>query len=195
MNNEPECPQAQLNPIPVAFVVDQAQQKAAGARRAPYVELIQKWADHEQQSETGQWYVQSLTGEQSAVPGSMPKGVCQRYRQGEKAEQLISLVRKIDETVVAGLAGWTWAHVMRVMIDDHIIDEDLSVREFERLIRALVPGKKDGSVRRKDQRKFSDLIGTGKPCWQEMPADTTRDICWRISQRLRPLTYREKVLK
>ncbi len=180
----------QLAPIPVEFVVDYAAQKAAGAKRAPYIELVQKWAAHENMQAAALKWVRSMTGEQQAKPGAMPRGVCQRYRQGEKAQQFIDKIIQLDQIITAGKDGWTWPHAMRTMIDVSILERYLSVREFERIIRAIIPGKKDGSVRRTNEMLYRNLLINRENMYQAFKEGNDKDVCRAIARFFRKITER-----
>ena len=61
-----------------------------------------------------------------------------RFRQPEIAEKLIEIVRKLDAVIASKQENWTWAHVMRVMVDEGILYRPTNNR-FDQLICRIAP--------------------------------------------------------
>ena len=145
-----------LPPIPVEFVVGHAQTKNTEGQRKPYVDLIQRWAEHEGMEDEGLTAVRRVMNTTQIDAQHMPKEFYQTYRQGEKAEQLIKLIRKIDTKILSGEVVWTWPHVMRVMIRRGIIKDDTDKTNFGAMIEQILGSKvKKNSIRRTNHSDFS----------------------------------------
>ena len=109
------------------------QTKNTEGQRKPYVDLIQRWAEHEGMEDEGLTAVRRVMNTTQIDAQHMPKEFYQTYRQGEKAEQLIKLIRKIDTKILSGEVVWTWPHVMRVMIDEAILMANVTVNRYARM--------------------------------------------------------------
>jgi hypothetical protein len=186
----------QLTPIPVEFVVGHAQAKHTENQRKPYVELIQSWAEHEGMDDEGLQAVRRIAGEQLIDAQHMPKEFYQQYRQGEKAEQLIAIIQDINEKIVNNEENWTWALVMRVMIDENILLANISVNRFDAIICSMIPGKGRDTVRKNGDydimRDRDDTYHTWSGQSHLNPKKATnRDLCHQIALRFAPILSRK----
>ena len=143
----------QLQPIPVEFVVGHALTKNTEIQRRPYVELITQWAEHEGMEAEGLTAARGISGQQKTDAHHMPKELYQTYRQGEKAERLIEIIQEINEKIQNNEELWTWAHVMRVMVDESILLANISVNRFDVIISSMIPGKGIDNVRKNGDYK------------------------------------------
>jgi hypothetical protein len=76
-----------------------------------------------------------------------------RFRQPDIAEQLIEIVRKIDAVIASKQENWTWAHVMRVMVDE-LIPYKPTINRFDQLMCSMIPDKGRDTVRKHGEYPF-----------------------------------------
>ena len=176
-----------LPAIPVEFVVGHAQSKNTESQRKPYQELIKSWAEHEGMNEAGLLAIRRIAGQQLIDAEHMPKEVYQRYREGERARLLIETVQEINDRIQSGEVMWTWAHVMRAMIDENILLTNVSINRFDVIICAMIPGKGRDTVRKNGDytivkdRDMSYHMWTSNGHINPVEA-SNRDICEQIAQ-------------
>lgn len=190
---EVDINQPALAPIDVEFVVAEGLQEKTEAKRRPYVKLIRRWAQRQGSAEQGE----AVVGRLALDGGSkvltdlrhLPNEVSKKYREGDKAEQLVTLVREIDGMIKLN-SNWTWAHVMRVMMDEGILMTNIPNR-FDVLICSMIPGKGSGTVRKngdysliETKRSWRDWIENYRDDWDEA---NNRAICQEIFEFLEPL--------
>lgn len=188
----------ELADIAVSFVVGQARTKATDSQRRPYVELIKAWAEHEGQAAAGEAVVSQIVGTQQVDAEHMPREILPRYRKGEVAEALICIVRELNEVIASGAELWTWAHVMRVLIDVGILLPTTSVNRFDVIICSMVPGKGRDTVRKNGNyilvtdrdRTYRDFTSISQVHPQEA---ANREICEQIALRFEPILGRKVV--
>ena len=106
-----------IEPIPVEYILGVAQTKATDAQRRPYVQLIERWGEKKDCVDETQQLLRRLREGQVIDIQKMPREFMPRYRQPEIAQQLIDIIRHIDDVIASRQENWTWAHVMRVMKD------------------------------------------------------------------------------
>jgi hypothetical protein len=186
----------QLPPIPVEFVVGHALTKKSEILRRPYCELIQQWAEHEGREEEGRQAARRIAGSSLIDAEHMPKEFYQRYREQKTAEQLISLVQQLDERIRSKGEAWTWAHVMRVMIDEHILMAQVTVNRFDQIICSMIPGKGRDSVRKNGSYSIVDDRDECYFTWVTNsninPVQASNhEICVQIAQFLSPILSRK----
>lgn len=181
--------------IPVEFVVGHAQAKKTDGQRRPFVELVKTWAEHEKMDEAGEAAIRRMTGQQKADAHHMPKEFYQLYRAGEKAEMLIQILRKIEDVIQSDAEMWTWAHVMRVMVDENILMAGVSPNRFDTIVCSLIPGKGKDTVRKngdysimRDRSKtYRELSSIAYLNPQEA---SDKEICRQIAQHFAPIIMR-----
>lgn len=110
-----------IEPIPVEYILGIAQSKSTVAQRRPYIELIERWGDEMNRADEACQLLKRLRNGQLLDPQKMPRDFMPRFRQPETAEKLIEIVRKLDAVIASKQENWTWAHVMRVMVDEGIL--------------------------------------------------------------------------
>ena len=142
-----------IDPIPVEYILGVAQSKATAAQRRPYIELIERWGDEQGCADEARQLLRRLRDNQVLDPQKMPREFMPRFRQSEVAEQLIEIVRKIDEIIASKRENWTWAHVMRVMVDEGILYKP-TINRFDQLICAMIPDKGRDTVRKHGDYAF-----------------------------------------
>ena len=185
--------QPTLAPIDIEFVVAEGLQEKTEAKRRPYIKLIRRWAQQQGCAELGE-----VVAGQLAVDGGakvltdlrhLPNEVSKKYRDGDKAEQLVRFVREIDGMIKLN-SCWTWAHVMRVMMDEGILMTNIPYR-FDVLICSMIPGKGSGTVRKNGdytlidtKRSWRNWIENHNDDWDEA---NNRAICKEIFEFLEPL--------
>ncbi len=183
----------QLAPIPVGFVVEQGKQEHTVAKRRPYRNLITTWADSQQQGELGEAIASQLNlgnePERLKDLRNLPNSVAPKYRKGDKAEQLVMIIREISAKVDND-SNWTWALVMKVMMDEGLLMTDIP-NKFDSLICSMVPGKGYDTVRKngdykviKSTRSWHIWITNAGDDWKEA-AD--RVVCEEIYEYFKPL--------
>ena len=185
----------QLTPIPVEFVVGHAQTKNTESQRKPYVELISLWAEHEGMEDEGLQAIRRIAGSQQTDANHMPKEFYQQYRQGEKAEKLIKIVQDINEKIVNNEENWTWALVMRVMIDENILLANISVNRFDAIICSMIAGKGRDTVRKNGDYSIMTDRDKTYHTWTSLshlnPQEASnRDLCHQIAQYFAPILSR-----
>ena len=182
----------ELPHIPVEYVAGVARTKKTDGQRKPYVDLIKQWAEHESMKEAGLQVVSAITGTQQADADHMPKEFYQPFRKGKKAQDLISIIRKINDAIQSGDEMWTWAHVMRVMVDDNILIASVSPNRFDSIICSMIPGKGKDTVRKNgDYRIMQDKMKSYQTMTSESYLDpveaSNKEICKQIAKCFRPV--------
>ena len=185
--------ETQLAPIPVDFVIEQGLNKHTEAKRRPYRTLITAWAEHEGMSEQGEAIASQLNLgkeiERLKDLQDLPDSVHPKFRKGEKAEKLVMIIREINAKVIND-SNWTWALVMKVMLDEGLIITNIRNR-FDKLICMMVEDKGGGNVRNngdfsvfQDSRSWHDWISNPHDDWKEA-AD--RAVCQEIYEYFLPI--------
>ena len=183
----------QLRPIPIELVIEQGLKEHTEVKRRPYRNLITTWAEREGMSELGETIASQLnTGkgpERLKDPRDLPDCVGSLYRTGDKAEQLVMIIREID-VKVRNDSKWTWALVMKVMLDEGLLTTDIR-NKFDVLICKIVEGKGLTSVRNngdytvlKDSRSWIQWISNSHDNWKEA---VQRSVCEEIYKYFEPL--------
>ena len=187
-----------IKPIPVSYIVAHANTKTTEARKMPYKELILKWGKAIGSELQAKIAVKGVGEDVTIFADDMPKDFTPRFRQKERAEKLMEIVRSIDEKISTGQERWTWAHVMKVMIDEGIIF-NITSNKFDTYIRGMIPGKKKDAI-----RKHGDYtIITDKSPWSQWTQQShlnpteaaNRIICEMIAQELSPVLDRKIVIR
>ena len=187
----------QLQPIPVEFVIGHAVTKNTEIQRRPYVELITQWAEHEGMEPEGLAAARRITGQQKIDAHHMPKEFYQTYREGEKAERLIEMIQDIDKKIQNNEELWTWAHVMRVMVDENILLATVSTNRFDNIITSMIPGKGIDNVRKNgDYRTIMKDRGYSYHSWTENshidPTQASnKELCRQIAAFFAPILSRK----
>ena len=185
--------ETRLTPIPVDFVIEQGLNKHTEAKRRPYRTLITAWAEHEGMSEQGEAIASQLNLgkeiERLTDLQDLPDSVHPKFRKGEKAEKLVMIIREINAKVIND-SNWTWALVMKVMLDEGLIITNIRNR-FDKLICMMVEDKGGGNVRNngdfsvfQDSRSWHDWISNPHDDWKEA-AD--RAVCQEIYEYFLPI--------
>ena len=151
---------SKMKPIPVEYVLAVAQTKGTDAKRRPYIELIERWGEEQGQDEEARQLLRRLREGQVLDPKKMPREFMPRFRQPEIAEKLIGIVRKIDDIIGSKQENWTWAHVMRVMVDEGILYKP-TVNRFDAIICSMIPGKGRDTVRKHGDYEY--IMGQEEP--------------------------------
>ena len=178
-----------LAPIAVDFVVEQGLQEKTEAKRRPYIALIRRWAQHEGRAELGERLASPLTLVVGAPKlDSQLNQLTKKYREGERLQRLVRVVRDIDATIKVN-CNWTWAHVMRVLMDEGVLMTNIPNR-FDRLMCSMIPGKGIDNVRKngdysliETHRSWRSWIENYKDDWEEA---NNRAICKEIYDVLEP---------
>ena len=58
------------------------------------------------------------------------------------------MIQDIDKKIQNNEELWTWAHVMRVMVDENILLATVSTNRFDNIITSMIPGKGIDNVRK-----------------------------------------------
>ena len=183
----------QLRPIPIELVIEQGLKEHTEVKRRPYRNLITTWAEREGMSELGETIASQLnTGkepERLKDLRNLPDSVAHQYRTGDKAEQLVMIIREIDAKV-RNDSNWTWALVMKVMLDEGLITTNIR-NKFDVLICQIVEGKGLTSVRNngdytvlEDSRSWIQWISNSHDNWEEA---IQRSVCEEIYKYFEPL--------
>jgi hypothetical protein len=183
-----------IEPIPVEYVLGIAQTKATAAQRRPYIELIERWGDETGHADEASQLLKRLRDGQEIDAQKMPREFMPRFRQPEVAEKLIEIVRKIDAVIASKRENWTWAHVMRVMVDEGILYKP-TVNRFDQLICSMIPDKGRDTVRKHGD--YTYIMGQ-EESWsfwaQESYINPTlaaeRSICNQIALEFAPVLTR-----
>jgi hypothetical protein len=179
-----------LAPIAVDFVVEQGLQEKTEAKRRPYIALIRRWAEREGRAELGERLAAPLV-----LASGAPKldshliDLTKKYRDGERLQRLVNAVRDLDERIKVNY-HWTWAHVMRVLMDEGVLMTNIPNR-FDRLVCSMIPGKGIDNVRKNGdydmingQRSWRNWIEDYSIDWNE---SNNRSICKEIFDFLAPV--------
>ena len=154
-----------LPPIPVDYVIDVAQTKATDAKRRPYVDLIERWGEEQNMADEASQLLKQLREKQVIDVKKMPSDFTPRYRKLDVAKQLIDIIRRINDIISTKQEKWTWAHVMRVMVDEGILFE-LKKNRFDSIICSMIPEKGIGTVRKNGDY---DLLMDREDSWASWP--------------------------
>ena len=178
-----------LPAIPVEYIIGVAQTKATAAQRRPYVSLIEDWGKEQNMVQEASDLLKRLRKNPEIDINKMPKEITPEYRDPQMARQLIAIIREIDEIISTNREMWTWAHVMRVMVDEGIIFK-VSVNRFDAIICSMIPGKGRDTVRKNGN--YSYLMGQEMP-WSQWGSNFDYDlrnektICEMIASKFGPL--------
>ena len=185
--------ETRLTPIPVDFVIEQGLNEHTEAKRRPYRTLITAWAEHEGMSEQGEAIASQLdTGKEIKRLKDLrdlPSTIAPKYRKGEKAEQLVMIIREVN-TRVENDENWNWALVMKVMLDEGLLMTNIP-NKFDRLMLSMIPGKGVDTVRKsgdysviEERRSWHRWISNPNDDWKEA---ANRTVCEEIYAYFRPL--------
>ena len=185
---------SKMKPIPVEYVLAVAQTKGTDAKRRPYIELIERWGEEQGQDEEARQLLRRLREGQELDPQKMPREFMPRFRQPEIAEKLIGIVRKIDDIISSKQENWTWAHVMRVMVDEGILYKP-TVNRFDAIICSMIPGKGRDTVRKHGDYEY--VMGQEEP-WPAWTSQSyinptlaaERSVCNQIALEFAPVLTR-----
>ena len=186
---------SKMKPIPVEYVLAVAQTKGTDAKRRPYIELIERWGEEQGQDEEARQLLKRLREGQVLDPKKMPREFMPRFRRPEIAEKLIEIVRKLDAVIASKQENWTWAHVMRVMVDEGILYRPTNTR-FDQLICAMLPDKGRDTVRKHGNYEY--IMGQAEP-WSAWTSQSyinptlaaERSICNQIALEFTPVLTRK----
>ena len=179
-----------LPPIPVDYVIDVAQTKATDAKRRPYVDLIERWGEEQKMASEASQLLKQLREKQEIDLKMMPSEFTPNFRKKDVAKQLIEIIRKIDNIISTKSEMWTWAHVMRVMIDEGILFE-IKKNRFDTIICSIVPNRGIGTVRKHGDYEL--LMDQENPwsLWPKSHIDPVmgshRTMCNMIAQEFAPV--------
>ena len=181
-----------LPPIPVEYIVGVAQTKDTDAKRRPYVSLIEDWGKERDMEQEASDVLKQLRKNPEMDVKKMPKEFSPKYRDPKMAQQLIEIIREIDEIISTRAEIWTWAHVMRVMMDEGILIK-LKVNRFDAIICSMIPGKGRDTVRKSG--KYSYLMDQEMPwsMWSstiEANLGSEKTICNMIALKFAPILER-----
>lgn len=182
-----------LTPIPVDFVVEQGLKERTEAKRRPYRTLITTWAEREGCTELGEIVACRLnTGkevERLKDLQDLPTTISPKFRKGKKAERLVMIIREINAKVEND-ENWTWALVMKVMLDEGLLMTNIA-NKFDRLIISMIPDKGIDTVRKsgdynvkEDSRSWHEWISNPHDDWKEA---ANRSVCEEIYAYFSPL--------
>ena len=136
-----------LPPIPVEYIIGVAQTKDTDAKRRPYVSLIEDWGKERDMVQEASDLLKQLRDNQEIDVKKMPKEFSPKYREKEVAKQLIAIINDINDIISSKSELWTWAHVLRVMLDEGILIK-VSNNRFDAIICSMIPGKGRDTVRK-----------------------------------------------
>lgn len=132
-----------LNPIPVEFVVDFAREFPTAKLREPFIQLINRWAMHENQVAEGlEISGQLKDASQKKNSKKLLMYLYPTYRQEAKLKLLKEALLVIDAKIHGHMVMWTWAYVMRVMLDENILTTKV-FSHFDELVCGLISKSKD----------------------------------------------------
>ena len=184
-----------IEPVPVEYILGIAQSKATAAQRRPYIELIERWGDEMNRADEARQLLKRLRDGQVLDPHKMPCVFMPRFRQPEIAEKLIEIVRKLDAVISSKQENWTWAHVMRVMLDEGILYKP-TINRFDQLICSMIPDKGRDTVRKHCDYEY--IMGQEEPWSAWTPQSyinptlaAERSICNQIALEFAPVLTRK----
>ncbi len=185
------------NGITLQTIVSYAKSLSTPARRQPYVTLINWWAEHGGDQTAAFDAIRQITGGRAIDATNMPKEFYPRYRQPEVAGQLIAIIHKIDTVIANQTENWTWAYVMKVMIDEGIIMK-MTQNKFDGIICSMIPGKGHDTVRKSGDYSILEE----EEAWTSWTKNTlinqqqaqNRTICNMIAVEFQPILERKVIL-
>ncbi len=135
-----------MEPIPVDFVCQQAL-TLTEVKRKPLVGLIQAWGEETDCQEAARQAVSGLTEALQVIDTHcMPSFFYPRFRNPEVAAKLVDIVRDINTIITNKTEPWSWALVMKVMMDELIIMKT-TPNKFDTAISQMIP-QKAGTIRK-----------------------------------------------
>ena len=181
-----------LPPIPVEYIIGVAQTKDTDAKRRPYVSLIEDWGEEKNMVQEASDLLKQLRDNPEINVKKMPAEFSPKYREPEVAKQLIAIINDINDIISTKSELWTWAHVMRVMIDEGILIK-LKVNRFDAIICSMIPGKGRDTVRKSG--KYNYLMNQEMPwsMWSstiEANLGGEKTICNMIALKFAPILER-----
>ena len=181
-----------LPPIPVEYIIGVAQTKDTDAKRRPYVSLIEDWGKERDMEQEASDVLKQLRDNQEIDVKKMPKEFSPKYREKKVAKQLIAIINDINDIIKSKSELWTWAHVMRVMLDEGILIK-VSNNRFDAIICSMIPGKGRDTVRKSG--KYSYLMDQEMPwsMWSstiEANLGGEKTICNMIALKFAPILER-----
>jgi hypothetical protein len=179
-----------MPPIPVEYIIGFAQTKATDAQRRPYVSLVERWGEEQNMAHEASKLLKQLREKQEIDIVKMPREFTPRYRQIDVAKQLIGIIRRINEIISTKQEKWTWAHVMRVMVDEGILFE-ITTNRFDSIICSMIPDKGLGTVRKHGDYRLLMDQETPWSLWPKSHLDPVmgshRTMCNMIAQEFAPV--------
>ena len=119
----------------------------------------------------------------------LPTTISPKFRKGKKAERLVMIIREINAKVEND-ENWTWALVMKVMLDEGLLMTNIA-NKFDRLIISMIPDKGIDTVRKsgdynvkEDSRSWHEWISNPHDDWKEA---ANRSVCEEIYAYFSPL--------
>ena len=181
-----------LPPIPVEYIIGVAQTKATDAQRRPYVSLVERWGEEQNMADEASQLLKQLRENPEIDVKKMPREFTPKYRDPKIAKQLIAIIHDINDVIGTKREMWTWAHVMRVMMDEGILFK-VSVNRFDTIICSMIPGKGRDNVRKHGDYKL--LMDQEMP-WSQWNSridsnlGNEKIICNMIAMKFAPLLER-----
>lgn len=182
--------------ITLQAIIDYAKSQSTPARRQPFVTLINWWAEHGGDQAAAFEAIRQITGGRVIDATNIPKDFYPHFRETKIAEQMIAIIRKIDTVITNQTENWTWAHVMKVMLDEGII-MSMKPNKFDGIISAMIPGKGGDNVRKSGN--YSILEEDAWTSWTKNTLINQREaqnrvICNMIAAEFQPILDRKILL-
>jgi hypothetical protein len=181
-----------LPPIPVEYIVGVAQTKDTDAKRRPYVSLIEDWGKERDMEQEASDVLKQLRDNPEINVKKMPKEFSPKYREKKVAKQLIAIINDINDIIKSKSELWTWAHVLRVMLDEGILIK-VSNNRFDAIICSMIPGKGRDTVRKSGDYNY--LMDQEMPwsMWSSLTDSnlgSEKTICNMIALKFAPILER-----
>ena len=124
--------------ITLQAIVDYAKSLSSAKDKMAFVRFLNWEAERRDDPAAIHEAIRQIKGGRVIDATNIPKDFFPRYRQPEVARQLIAIIQKIDAVITNQTENWTWAHVMKVMLDEGIIMR-MTQNKFDGIICSMIP--------------------------------------------------------
>ena len=182
--------------ITLQAIVDYAKSLSSAKDKMAFVRFLNWEAERRDDPAAIHEAIRQIKGGRVIDATNIPKDFFPRYRQPEVAQQLIAIIQKIDAVITNQTENWTWAHVMKVMLDEGIIMR-MTQNKFDGIICSMIPDKGKDTVRKSGD--YSILEEDAWTTWtknslQNQHQAQNRTICNMIALEFQPILERKILL-
>ncbi len=182
--------------VSLQTIVDYTKALTKPKDKMAIVKFLSWWAERNEDKAPLLDAIQQIKGGRVIDATNIPKDFFPRFRRPEVAEQLIAIIQRIDSKITNQTENWTWAHVMKVMLDEGII-MNMTQNKFDGIICSMIPDRGRDTV-----RKHGDYSIIEKDSWTSWTKNSLIDqeeaqdraICNMIAIEFQPILERKILL-